>query len=269
MNIKDISTQLLYTTVPIWGITKNGSNVSGTGFIFNYKTEDDKITVPLLITNYHVLEHVEKGIIEFSLRENDLPAKGKGIRIDFDNSTVNNYKLDDLDIVAIPIAGVLRNLEHSGKQVFYVTISQDIIPNKIQIDELAAIEDITFIGYPSGIYDNYNVSSIIRRGITATPIWNDFKGERAFLIDAGVFPGSSGSPVFILNQGSYPTINGITIGSRVLFVGILTETIIRNDKTFLGLGKVINSFVFYEKLKIHVEELLEKDTKQRASESKS
>ena len=57
-------------------------------------------------------------------------------------------------------------------------------------------EEIVFIGYPSGLRDEHNSTPLIRRGITASPIWNDFGNDPIFLIDAGVYPGSSGSPVF-------------------------------------------------------------------------
>lgn len=113
------------------------------------------------------------------------------------------------------------------------------------------IEDITFIGYPSGLYDERNKISIIRQGITATPIWNNFRGEKAFLIDAGVFPGSSGSPVFIYNRGTYPSKDGIILGNRLLFVGIISQTMLRDNttgKSFLNLGKVINSNAMYYEL---------------------
>ena len=85
---------------------------------------------------------------------------------------------------------------------------------------------------------------IIRRGITASPVWNDFDNTPSFLVDAGVFPGSSGSPVFILNQGSYATKDGISLGNRLLFLGVITESMLRiegNEKAYLGLGKVIKS----------------------------
>jgi hypothetical protein len=76
-------------------------------------------------------------------------------------------------------------------------------------------------------------------------------GEASFLIDAGVYPGSSGSPVFLFNQGSYSTNDGITIGSRLMFIGVISESFVRNtpQESFLGLGKVINSRVTLDYLK--------------------
>ena len=65
------------------------------------------------------------------------------------------------------------------------------------------------------------------------------------MIHGGVFPGSSGSPVFILNQGSYPTREALVFGSRLLFMGIISQTIIRTEagskNAFLNLGKVVRS----------------------------
>ena len=40
-------------------------------------------------------------------------------------------------------------------------------------------------------------------------------------IDIAAFPGSSGSPIFIYNQGSYPVQNGIVVGSRLILLGVL------------------------------------------------
>lgn len=252
MNISDISTQLLYTTVPIISKKKNGDISTGTGFIFSVK-EDINNSIPLLITNYHVLENSEMGFVEFHIANNGKPTD-EVIRIQFDDKITEMKQLGNLDLIAIPLATTLNNLNEKGIQIFYRTVDQDIIPTSEQIDDLAALENIVFIGYPNGIYDQVNKSPIARQGITATPIWNAFGGEEAFLIDAGVFPGSSGSPVFIFNQGSYPTKNGITIGSRLFFVGVIVSTY-KKEPSYLSLGKAINSKIMYNEIEAFIERL--------------
>jgi hypothetical protein len=59
----------------------------------------------------------------------------------------------------------------------------------------------------------------------------DFEGTPRFLIDASVFGGSSGSPVFIMNQGFTATKNGgISLGvSRLLFLGVVAAVYFRTQ----------------------------------------
>ena len=256
MNIHDISTQLLYTTVPIFAQKQDNSITSGTGFIFSL-IEGEGTSIPLLLTNYHVLENAIAGFVELHIGENGRPTN-KSIRVQFDRSIISGNRLGDLDIIAVPLASTLIDTHNKGIEIFFRSVDQNMIPTVEQMNNLAAIENITFIGYPSSIYDEKNKLSVVRQGITATPIWNDFKGEEAILIDAGVFPGSSGSPVFIFNQGSYPTTDGITIGNRLLFVGIITQTMLTNDKygrDYLNLGKVINSRAMYRELEVLIQKL--------------
>lgn len=249
MNINDISTQLLYTTVPIYAQKRDGSFSSGTGFIFSLMEQQDT-SIPLLITNYHVLQDSIAGFVEFHIAEKGLPSE-KSIRIQFNESIIIGNKLGNLDLIAIPLAGTLNDLQQKDIHIFYRAVAENMVPKDEEIEYFAAIENITFIGYPNGLYDNINKLPIIRQGITATPIWNQFKGEDVFLIDAGVFPGSSGSPVFIYNHGSYPTKDGIAIGNRLLFIGVISETMIRNEadgRSYLDLGKVIASKVMYKEV---------------------
>lgn len=249
MNINDISTQLLYTTVPIYAQKSDKRLSSGTGFIFSVQ-ETKSTSIPLLITNYHVLENAVAGFVELHISENGMPTR-KTMRIQFDSSIININKLGDLDLIAIPMAGTLNDLHNKNIDIFFRCVDPSMIPSVEQQNDFSAIENITFIGYPNGLYDETNKLSIIRQGITATPIWNNFKGEEVFLIDAGVFPGSSGSPVFIYNQGAYSTKNNLIVGSRLLFIGVISETMLRDNSTgkdFLNLGKVINSRAIYREL---------------------
>jgi hypothetical protein len=82
------------------------------------------------------------------------------------------------------------------------------------------------IGYPNGIWDDVNNVPIIRRGITATPLKIDHQGRREFMIDAACFPGSSGSPVLLVNVGSYWITQpggdrAFVGGDRIILLGVL------------------------------------------------
>ena len=97
------------------------------------------------------------------------------------------------------------------------------IPSKSEMEmEFSRIEDITVVGYPDGIWDAFNNMPITRRGITATPIQMDFENKPRFLIDAAIYGGSSGSPVFVFNQGSYSKPDGgLYAGTRLKLVGVV------------------------------------------------
>lgn len=78
------------------------------------------------------------------------------------------------------------------------------------------------IGYSSGIWDSTHNLPIIRKGITTTYPKLAFNGKAEFLIDAACFPGSSGSPVFLANIGSYINKNGsVCIGSSIALLGTM------------------------------------------------
>jgi hypothetical protein len=79
------------------------------------------------------------------------------------------------------------------------------------------------VGYPTGLSDTVNHKPIVRKGITATNIKNDYQGKPQFLIDCACYPGSSGSPVFLVNQGiiTLPKHERPYMGSRILLLGIL------------------------------------------------
>ena len=245
MNIKDISTQLLFTTAQIWCERKDKTVSSGTAFFFNcpIPSEPDKF-IPFLITNNHVISGAFRGVVALSEAEGDSPKLGAAINVEIELTLPAILVDADLDLAAIPIGVALNAMSSKGKVPFFRGVEAQLIPTSEQLADLAAVEDVVFIGYPSGLRDNRNGLPIVRRGITASPVWADFEGKPEFLIDAGVFPGSSGSPVFILNQGAYPTREGLTVGSRLFFLGVLSQSLLRNEiksSIYLGLGRVVRS----------------------------
>lgn len=243
MNLDDLSTQLLFTTVPIWAELPTGTS-SGTAFLYTAAVQGNtEQSIPLLVTNLHVVRNAKRVVVEFIERDGERPAADRKLLVDIDPTLLAQYSDDDLDLAAAPLGPLLNAREAEGKPLFIRTIDEKLTPSSTIQQELSAMEDIVFIGYPSGLRDSKNSLPLIRRGITSTPVWNDFQGAPFFLIDAGVFPGSSGSPVFILNQGAYTARNGLIVGTRILFLGVLSESMVRSTskEVYLGLGKVVRS----------------------------
>ena len=128
------------------------------------------------------------------------------------------------DVAALPLEGVLNHFQEKKEYPYYRAIPTSMFPGPDAFGHMDAIEDILFIGYPSGIYDQANNLPITRRGLTATPLYVDYDGKPMFLIDASVFPGSSGSPVFLYNSGSWSDRGkALVAGNRVYLLGILAS----------------------------------------------
>lgn len=248
MNLQDINTQIIFTTVPIWVEDAHGNVSTGTGFFYQKKVDDNQ-TIPFIVTNAHVVENAKKGLISLMKRNGDKPSMNDKVTVEFSGEELTKYLDKENDLAIFPIGPALNQLSAKGVEIFFRSLDPSLLPDEKTISELSAIEDVTFVGYPSGLYDRKNNTPIVRKGITASPVWNDFDGHKRFLIDAGVYPGSSGSPVLIINNGSYSHQGGITVGTRVLFIGIISSTMQRNEETskvYLGLGQVIKSQMLKE-----------------------
>ena len=122
-----------------------------------------------------------------------------------------------------------------GKQPLYRSLNLAMLPTQQILDSLTAIEQITMIGYPNGLWDEVNNRPITRRGITATHPRLSLNGKHEFMIDVACFPGSSGSPVFLFDRGGYPGPDGgWVIGDRLSLLGILYAGPIMNTE-----GKIV------------------------------
>lgn len=222
---QSIAEQLIHTTVIIFTHNKDGKDYSGTGFFVDYKKDGKNI--PMIVTNRHNIEGALTGSLKFLKRKDMLPVFGETQTVNYDNfeKLWTAHPDPKVDIAVFPLGGTLKQLNDEKKDIYYKQIPLDIFPTDNQINELDAIEEIIFIGYPKTIIDPVNLSPITRRGITATPIQRDFNGDPIFLIDAPVFGGSSGSPVFIFNKGWVPQkMGGVKMGDRVILLGIVTRS---------------------------------------------
>ena len=218
-----IGEQLTYSTIRIICNLDGGLISTGTGFFFNFCENEEKC-VPAIVTNKHVVKGAKAGLFRFSVYDkNENRAQGEKLDVNIENFEQKWIKHPDenVDLCALPIASIINTAVKNGKRPFYVSLTKDIIPSKEQLKELEPIEDVVMIGYPDGIWDEKNNLPIARKGITATHPGIEFNGKSEFMIDIACFNGSSGSPAFIYNRGAYPGKNGVDVGNRILFIGVV------------------------------------------------
>ena len=185
--------------------------------------------VPSIITNRHVFQGAVQFDFHYTMADSDGLSTGKHERYsitDFSKVWIGHPD-PDVDLAMVPIQPLLEHLSGLGKRPFYINLAQGVIATPEMLATLSPIEDVTMIGYPNGLWDELNNLPIVRRGITATSAAGEYQGKKQFLIDAACFPGSSGSPVFIFNQGSFSDGSlggnggGISLGTRLMLIGVL------------------------------------------------
>lgn len=217
MRVETIADQLFYSTVLVsCQDDKSDSSWTGTGFLFGYR-QNNKL-IRFLVSNKHVF----KDATRISMRINKGTSAPAGESFELELPT-NFWGHPDSN-VDVAVIDINEEFCNSKESCFCRFISKDIIPTEKQLQNLDSLEDITFFGCPNGLYDEVNCLPIARTGVTVTPPMVDYKGRSVFLIDASVFPGSSGSPVFILNSGSYCAGNSICLGNRIYFLGVLAAS---------------------------------------------
>lgn len=229
MKIESLAEQLFFTTCRIEASGPNGSSV-GTGFF--YEVDTDAGTLHLLVTNKHVVAGATELTFLMSRSDGEGLFTGHGVRwtvTDFTDHVWTGHPSAEVDIAVVPFSAVFNSMIEAGARPVFRAVTSAISLDKTKADALDAIEDVTFIGYPNGLYDTTNMTPIARVGTTATPIALDYQGAPSFLIDAPVFPGSSGSPVFVLNRATFADRSGnVTIGSRAIFLGIVAAVHVRS-----------------------------------------
>lgn len=216
--------QLVHSTVRIECTSARGEKSSGSGYIFMFCEAGDR-AIPCLVTNKHVVQGASQGTFHLTLSKKDGTAdlgKHEPIVLNDLSRHCIAHPVPAIDLVAIPIGSILSRATKDGRSYHFVPLGKDALATRELLDSLPPMEEIVMIGYPNGLWDELHNLPIIRKGITATHPGLKLNGRPEFLIDAACFPGSSGSPVFLANIGSYVSPDGaLCAGSRISLLGTL------------------------------------------------
>jgi S1-C subfamily serine protease len=197
---------------------------SGTGFFYNFFRSDNQ-SVTAIVTNRHVLANMTKVQMRLTRKNaSNLPDFGNYVDVALENldSRVIFHPDPDVDLAILAISDVLNAYENNSKPIYAVGMDQSLVSSESDLKNFQPIEEVLIVGYPDGVSDTANNIPISRRGITATPVYMRFNNEKRFMIDAAIYHGSSGSPVFLYNVGAWVgQNNGMQLGTRVALLGVV------------------------------------------------
>lgn len=169
-----------YSTVQIHCEYNDGTSGSGTGFIINLcEDKENKTCIPVIVTNNHVVENATKTVFEFCLaNDKNEPIDTQTIKLELIGVNKIKYPDTTVDLICLEPVPFIRAIEERNQKIFCIPIDTSIVPNKQQLGELSALEDLVMVSYPIGLSDEYNHKPVLRKGSTATHIKNNYQGKK-------------------------------------------------------------------------------------------
>jgi len=248
LNPKGLSNLLLFSTVRIETEYPDGMGGTGTGFFFRYPI-DENTHLKLVITNKHVVEGTSASKFQLHTAGSDgknVFATGEFVTVvldQFDNNWITHPD-PNVDLCALNFTPEL--VQEKNQWYGYVSqLQPEMILPKDDLRKLRTIEEIIMVGYPNGIWDDASHYPLIRRGITSIHPGLNFKGQNIGVIDAACFPGSSGSPIYVLNNSAYSDKeNLVDLENREILLGVLyagAEMTVNGD---IGIVEIPNQWCY-------------------------
>jgi len=270
-----IAESWVYATVRI----ENQWGRRGSGFLVARQLDADKLRI-FLVTNKHVLHEDPRVRQEATLIQCDVNVEtedgevvGRRHKIDIviadGSKRWKEHPDQNVDVLAIDITELMVKYP----RIEFKWASYDLFADEQKIDDLDITigEDVLVIGYPLGLRQGATNFPLVRQGILATRIGerihDEYRGDdgkmrtrilRGFLIDGGVVPGSSGSPVILK-----PTIGRFVKGDIAMgpapsiLLGIISETKFAPIETeigdlpsFAGLGLAFDAVTVKETIEL-------------------
>lgn len=252
--------EISYVTARIGIQHPGGESSIGTGFFYQAKFNDGSDrSITFLISNRHVFDDPAGRLMM------NLNRKKKDGSVDYGNTITVDQNDFREGYVAHPNSSVdlacvnVSPLTH--KNAFWKHLHTDFM-KPIDYSKVVPGSDVLFVGYPENRYDVVNNLPLIRKGSIASIPSMDFNGLEQIVIDAQVFQGSSGSPVFVVQEANYALL------------GVVSQTMIRHSKLqtlqanlpdigveqILGLGIIVKQKHVQELIDYATPEIIRRNT---------
>lgn len=250
--------------------------INGTGFLLFSEVGISKAKV-YLVTNRHLLppEGQAKDIqLRLVVRQNNGASKIEEISVPIvgnDGKYLPSVRLHrdpatDVAVVNIATAAFgskFQSLIEAIQTGKYLNSSMLMPTQKMRAEGIGVGSQVYILGYPAAIFDPRNVSPVLRVGVISTDPLEGFNFNpelrrsmsfpehiNGFLLDANIYPGSSGSLVVLSSENcgcskapaARPYILGIVSGSIPIFDASL------HSYSRIGLGMVYSADTIKEVL---------------------
>lgn len=263
----------VYATIRI----ENEWGGQGTGFLVTRALDANRGKI-FLCTNKHVLNRDEKKrqtatrIICY-LNETGKDGKIVGVKQELPLALSNGTKRwkehpdKDVDVLVFDITELIIQRPNMRKK----WIKYDLFADKdtLSKEDITIGEEVLVLGYPIIVPQYKSNFPIVRQGIIASQIGEKYVDEhknkkrvlRGFLIDGGVIPGSSGSPVILKPViGRIVNKNIVMKPSTPYLLGIIAEYRLGPLQTnngsipsYAGLGFVFDASTIKETIELFFE----------------
>jgi Trypsin-like peptidase domain len=180
----------------------------GAGFVvFRRDPSEPDGVVPVMVTAGHLLDAVGKGPLLIGTRMPDATGGAQVALIEFQPKRGSQrfyVRHPDHDIAAFEM--------HIPKEAASVVA----LPSFVNVTardgkQLRAGEEVSFVGFPEMLPEMEGLFPVLRTGrIASYPIGSAQTGG-LFIINADVYPGDSGAPVYVVGRRGRPELAGMII----------------------------------------------------------
>ncbi len=234
--------QILYSTVFVETIDGD-SRATGTAFFHQFTMPNGRSAVSL-VSCRHVLGGAQTLRFWCPIQRADGHPSDRHADIMFRlDRNVTTHPDSDIDLAGVIIHHIDNAPFLKGEKLFYRALSEALIPDHSQWEDLSVADPIFVPGCPAGLFEKQDRTPFFRSGIIASLPRDSLRPH--FYIDMPTINGASGSPVIIDSHFSFNRAGGgYELRNRFYLIGIVTDGLEfthQNGNQDLHFGKVVRA----------------------------